>query len=221
MLRRLHTEQQGDHTCHLSICNILGIRSPCISRERLSNGVPRIIVVATHFDPIVPPFHPSILAHDTRIELCHAWQRAYEREQESVMNYGNGHCRCEAFRCIAGLLSLHSLLSAVYDWNDSRQRIGCERCDDKRRAHHLAQYRNQSDKQFTTSDEGLYLFAAVPPGAYEMTAEASGFSNEVVKFSASSNNRLTENLVLKIASSNATVLFRPWTRRVFIPRRAD
>jgi hypothetical protein len=61
-------------------------------------------------------------------------------------------------------------------------------------------------KQFTTGDDGVYLFAAVPPGAYELTAEASGFSKEILKFAASSNDRLTENLVLKVASGNTTVV---------------
>ncbi|HEY1254988.1 MAG TPA: carboxypeptidase-like regulatory domain-containing protein [Terracidiphilus sp.] len=61
-------------------------------------------------------------------------------------------------------------------------------------------------KQFTTGDDGVYLFAAVPPGAYELTAEANGFSKEILKFAASSNDRLTENLVLKVASGNTTVV---------------
>jgi len=61
-------------------------------------------------------------------------------------------------------------------------------------------------RDFVTGDDGLYLFSAVVPGAYEVTAESAGFAKIVAKINASSNTRLTENLHLKVASAGATVV---------------
>ena len=61
-------------------------------------------------------------------------------------------------------------------------------------------------REFVTGEDGLYLFAALPPGAYELTAESAGFAKIVTKLSASSNTRVTENLHLKVASTGESIV---------------
>ena len=63
---------------------------------------------------------------------------------------------------------------------------------------------NQS-RTFKTSGDGVYLFAAVTPGHYDLTAEAAGFAKVVTSLAATSNDTITQNIKLAVASEGTTV----------------
>ncbi len=61
------------------------------------------------------------------------------------------------------------------------------------------------ERKFATGSDGVYLFAAVPPGNYEVSAEAPGFSRQTVTLAVSSNQTSAQDLSLPLASQAATV----------------
>jgi hypothetical protein len=58
---------------------------------------------------------------------------------------------------------------------------------------------------FTTRGDGVYLFAAVPPGRYALSAEANGFAKVITQLATTSNATVTQNIKLTIAAGGATV----------------
>jgi hypothetical protein len=60
-------------------------------------------------------------------------------------------------------------------------------------------------RAFTTRADGVYLFAAVPPGYYDLTAEAKGFAKATATVIATSSGTVTENLTLTLAGQGTTV----------------
>ena len=51
----------------------------------------------------------------------------------------------------------------------------------------LRSLETNASRQFNSGTDGIYYFSAVPPGRYELSVEASGFTKAVVQFAA---NRL-------------------------------
>jgi hypothetical protein len=60
-------------------------------------------------------------------------------------------------------------------------------------------------RTFTTGADGVYLFAAVPPGYYALTAEASGFLKSSASILTTSNASVGANLTLSVAGQGTTV----------------
>ncbi len=61
-------------------------------------------------------------------------------------------------------------------------------------------------RTFTTGPEGIYLFAALLPGPYEVTAEASGFGKFVAQFTVTASQTTTQDVKLTLQSQTATVV---------------
>lgn len=59
-----------------------------------------------------------------------------------------------------------------------------------------------------TDTEGFYTFPAVPAADYELSADAQGFSKTTISFTVVTNQTLTENIDLRIASSGDVVEVR-------------
>ena len=59
---------------------------------------------------------------------------------------------------------------------------------------------------FKTGTDGVYLFAAVLPGPYEVSAEATGFSKVASQFTAAASKTTTQDLRMTIQSQTATVV---------------
>lgn len=58
----------------------------------------------------------------------------------------------------------------------------------------------------TVSDnEGNYRFVSLPPGAYTITVEASGFNTSTVSFALETSQNLNVPVAMKVASASATV----------------
>ncbi len=57
----------------------------------------------------------------------------------------------------------------------------------------------------TSDSTGRYLFRSVPPGAYTVSAEASGFAKTLTKVKVDINDNATANMTLKIASATQSV----------------
>jgi hypothetical protein len=60
-------------------------------------------------------------------------------------------------------------------------------------------------RSFTTGPDGYYVFFALPPGEYEVTAEAPGFAKSTVDFKMLTNQTLTVNVSLAVGQQSATV----------------
>ncbi|MBI3669017.1 MAG: TonB-dependent receptor [Acidobacteria bacterium] len=60
-------------------------------------------------------------------------------------------------------------------------------------------------RTFTTGPDGLYVFFAVPPGNYQISAEASGFAKRTVDFQVVTSQTLTVNLNLAVRQQSAIV----------------
>jgi hypothetical protein len=58
---------------------------------------------------------------------------------------------------------------------------------------------------FSTGEDGVYLFAAVSPGRYELTAEAQGFAKVITSLATTSNATITQNIKLTVAAAGTTV----------------
>jgi hypothetical protein len=60
-------------------------------------------------------------------------------------------------------------------------------------------------RQFTTGSDGIYSFAAVLPGQYELAATAKGLSKAAVTILPSAGRDLSQNLTLSIETQRATI----------------
>lgn len=60
-------------------------------------------------------------------------------------------------------------------------------------------------RSFTTGPDGIYIFAAVPPGIYDLTAEAPNLAKASAVITATSNGNVSQNLALPLSSQTASV----------------
>jgi hypothetical protein len=60
-------------------------------------------------------------------------------------------------------------------------------------------------RTFTTGEDGVYLFAAVTPGRYELIAEAKGFAKVVTLLATTSNGTVNQNVKLSVSAQGTTV----------------
>ncbi len=64
---------------------------------------------------------------------------------------------------------------------------------------------NQS-RSFETGMDGLYTFAAIPPGKYQIIVEATGFSKSTVEINAVSSQTLTHDFKIGLPSGTTTLV---------------
>ncbi|MGB0037067.1 MAG: TonB-dependent receptor [Candidatus Acidiferrales bacterium] len=69
----------------------------------------------------------------------------------------------------------------------------------------LRNFGTNAERTFTTTHDGFYVFFAVPPGNYELTAEAAQFAKKTVSLQVVTNQTVTLNLILAIGPPSATV----------------
>jgi carboxypeptidase family protein len=62
-----------------------------------------------------------------------------------------------------------------------------------------------AERAFTTSSGGIYIFAALPLGSYDLTVEAKGFAKTTSSITVTAAATLTENLSLQLATQANTV----------------
>jgi hypothetical protein len=67
---------------------------------------------------------------------------------------------------------------------------------------HLA---TNTARSFTTGADGVYVFFAVPPGNYRLSAEAPGFAAKSTQFNVSSNRTVTVNLTLEVSPKRTSI----------------
>ena len=60
-------------------------------------------------------------------------------------------------------------------------------------------------RSFSTGADGFYVFFAVPPGNYRLSAEAPGFATKSAQFSVSSNQTVTVNLTLGVSTEKTSI----------------
>ncbi len=60
-------------------------------------------------------------------------------------------------------------------------------------------------RSFTTGADGVYVFFAVPPGDYRLSAEAPGFATKSAQFKVSSNRTVTVNLTLGVSAEKTSI----------------
>jgi hypothetical protein len=63
-------------------------------------------------------------------------------------------------------------------------------------------------RKFTTLPDGVYSFAAVAPGRYELTVEALGFRKSVAQFTAAASQVVTQDVTLGVAGGQEIVEVR-------------
>ena len=73
------------------------------------------------------------------------------------------------------------------------------------RLQHLA---TETARSFSTGAEGVYVFFAVPPGNYRLSAEAPGFATKSAQFNVSSNQTVTVNLTLGVSAGTTRIEVR-------------
>lgn len=61
-------------------------------------------------------------------------------------------------------------------------------------------------KELRTGGDGIFYFAALLPGRYRLTAEASGFSKAEAEVTALASQTITQNLKLELAASSSQVV---------------
>ncbi len=69
----------------------------------------------------------------------------------------------------------------------------------------LQSLETNATRTFNAGNDGIYYFAAVPPGRYELTVEASGFSKAAAQFDAVASQTITQDIKLALRGTNATV----------------
>jgi len=69
----------------------------------------------------------------------------------------------------------------------------------------LRNLQTNATRSFSSGADGLYYFAAVPPGRYELSVEASGFTKAVVQFEALASQTVTQDVKLTLASTSTAV----------------
>ena len=62
-----------------------------------------------------------------------------------------------------------------------------------------------AERTLKTARAGIYLFAALPPGTYEISAQAPGFSKSMARFVVTSSQTVTQNLRLALEGQRTTV----------------
>ena len=62
-----------------------------------------------------------------------------------------------------------------------------------------------TSRSFTTGGDGFYVFFAVPPGEYRLSAEAPHFAKKVTGFTVSSNQTVTVNLTLGLSVKQTSI----------------
>jgi Carboxypeptidase regulatory-like domain len=60
-------------------------------------------------------------------------------------------------------------------------------------------------RSFKTGPDGIYVFPAVPPGPYEVSAEASGFARVAAQFAAVASQTVTQDMKLAVSGTATTV----------------
>src|SRR3569833_987771 len=60
-------------------------------------------------------------------------------------------------------------------------------------------------RTYRAGDAGIFSFAAVPPGTYELSAEAAGFGKSIVRFEAVASQTTTQDIQLGLRGTSATV----------------
>jgi len=63
-------------------------------------------------------------------------------------------------------------------------------------------------RTFTTGTNGLYYFAAVPPGNYTVTVAAKGFAKNTVQVNAAASQTVTQDFKLGVAGTTQTIEVR-------------
>lgn len=69
----------------------------------------------------------------------------------------------------------------------------------------LRNLNTNATRTFETGPDGIYLFAAMPPGQYEVTAKAPGFGKYVAQFTAPASQTTTHDVKLTIQEQATTV----------------
>jgi len=62
-----------------------------------------------------------------------------------------------------------------------------------------------ASRQFNSGTDGIYYFSAVPPGRYELSVEAPGFTKAVVQFAALASQTVTQDVKLSLAATSTAV----------------
>ena len=62
-----------------------------------------------------------------------------------------------------------------------------------------------AERTLKTGRAGIYLFAALPPGTYEISVQAPGFGKSVARFGVTSSQTVTQNLHLALEGQRTTV----------------
>jgi hypothetical protein len=60
-------------------------------------------------------------------------------------------------------------------------------------------------RTFKSGNDGIFYFAAVPPGRYELSVEASGFNKAVAQFSAVASQTISQDIRLTLSAANTMV----------------
>ncbi len=69
----------------------------------------------------------------------------------------------------------------------------------------LRSLETNAKRTFNAGADGIYSFAAVPPGRYELTVEAPGFNKTVVQFAAVASQTVSQDVRLTVGATSTSV----------------
>src|ERR1700720_851289 len=69
----------------------------------------------------------------------------------------------------------------------------------------LRSLETNASREFNSGADGIYYFAAVPPGRYELSVEAPGFTKAGVKLAALASQTVPQDVKLTLAATSTAV----------------